>query len=178
MDDVGLLGRALDQTGDLLDHVRPDVLDRPTPCTQWRLGDLADHVVAVPRNFLLTLRGEKADWGHPPHLTSGWGPEFRVAADDLVHAWHQRLAEDGATAGRVDWQLAEIAVHTWDLATALGVPLDGFDPEPAERGLAFMRASLTPDNRGEAFGPERPAPDGAGPYDRIAAFAGRPVPER
>jgi hypothetical protein len=26
-----------------------------------------------------------------------------------------------------------------------------------------------------AFGPEQPAPPDAGPYDRIAAFAGRPV---
>ena len=31
MDPIGVLSRVLDQTGDLLDHIRPDVLERPTP---------------------------------------------------------------------------------------------------------------------------------------------------
>jgi hypothetical protein len=38
-----------------------------------------------------------------------------------------------------------------------------------------MRANLTDDTRGGAFGPEQAAPSGAGPYDAIAAFAGRHV---
>jgi hypothetical protein len=38
-----------------------------------------------------------------------------------------------------------------------------------------MQANLTDDNRGPVFGPEQPAPDGAGAYQRIAAFAGRSV---
>ena len=36
------------------------------------------------------------------------------------------------------WQCAELAVHTWDLATALGRPTHDFDPEVAERGPTFM----------------------------------------
>lgn len=31
MDPIGVLPRALDQTGYLLDHVRADVLERPAP---------------------------------------------------------------------------------------------------------------------------------------------------
>jgi hypothetical protein len=62
-----------------------------------------------------------------------------------------------------------------DEVTALGPPVDGLDPEVAELGLEFMQANLTPELRGGAFGPELPAPMGAGPYDRIAAFAGRRV---
>ena len=38
-----------------------------------------------------------------------------------------------------------------------------------------MQANLTAENRSVAFGPEQPAPEGAPPYDRIAAFAGRTV---
>ncbi len=86
----------------------------------------------------------------------------------------RQAGQDSPADGAADWQCAELAVHTWDLATALGRPTDGLDPEPAERGLAFMRASLTEDRRGPAFGPEQPAPDGADAYRRIAAFAGRP----
>ena len=45
----------------------------------------------------------------------------------------------------------------------------------AERGLAFMQAGLTADNRAPVFGPEQPAPPDADAYTRIAAFAGRAV---
>lgn len=171
MDDATLISRAVDQAGDVLEHVHSDVRQRPTPCERWTVGDLADHLVAMPRQFVAMMRGEQVDWSAPtPHLEGGWAQEFRNAGDDLVHRWHQDPG--GASAGM---QCAELAVHTWDLARALGRPTDELDPEIAEAGLAYLRANLTDSYRGEAFGPEQPAPEGAGPYERIAAFAGRRV---
>jgi uncharacterized protein (TIGR03083 family) len=173
MDPIGVLSRALDQTGDLLDQVDDDVLDRPTPCSEWNVAALADHVVNDPRQFLLMARGEQPDWSAPtPHVTREWGPTFRAAADELVATMHG-LGDDAPLP--LAMQLAEFAVHDWDLATALGLPLDGLDPEVAEIGLEFMRANLAPEMRTAAFGAEQPAPPDAGPYDRIAAFAGRRV---
>ena len=66
-------------------------------------------------------------------------------------------------------------MHTWGLATATGRSTGDLEPAVAERGLAFMRANLTDDNRGAAFAPEQPAPEGADAYQRVAAFAGRSV---
>ena len=43
----------------------------------------------------------------------------------------------------------------------------------AERGLAFMSKGLTPENRGEAFGPAVEVPEDAPIYERLVAFAGR-----
>lgn len=73
----------------------------------------------------------------------------------------------------LDWQLAELSVHTWDLATALGETTAGLDPEDAERALAFMRDNLTRENRCGGFAPEQEAPSGADSYTLLAAFAGR-----
>jgi uncharacterized protein (TIGR03083 family) len=172
MDPIGVLSRALDQTGDLLDHVDADVLERPTPCSEWDVAALADHLVNDPRQFLLMVRGEQPDWSAPtPHVTQAWGPTFRASADELVQALQGLDSPPLPPA----MQLAEFAVHDWDLATALGLPLDQLDPHVAELGLEFMQANLTPEMRTGAFGPEQPAPPGAGPYDRIAAFAGRRV---
>ena len=55
MDPIGVLSRALDQTGDLLDHVDADVLERPTPCTEWDVSALADHVINDSQQFLLMV---------------------------------------------------------------------------------------------------------------------------
>lgn len=172
-DEVRVLARALDQAADVLDQIHRDLLSRPTPCADWDVAALADHLVGGPRRFLARMRGEEIDWSAPPeHIAEEWGPAFRVAADDLIHYWHEHADEATTSA---DWQTAEMAVHTWDLATAIGFPLDRLDPEVATRGLEFVRANLTADRRAPAFGPEQQAPADAGPYEQIAAYAGRSV---
>jgi uncharacterized protein (TIGR03086 family) len=167
--DVRLLSHALDQTGDALAQVHPDDLDRTTPCSDWKLRELVDHVVESPRRYLQMMRGEQVDWAaDPPRIEEDWAGSFRTAADDLLHAWHQQ--DDTSGAG---WQTADLAVHTWDLRRSLGLGTEDLDPEVAELGMKFMQANLTDENRGPAFGPAR-EPDGSGtPYDRLAAFAGR-----
>jgi uncharacterized protein (TIGR03086 family) len=168
---VVVLSRALDQTGDLLASIHEDQLALPTPCAEWDVARLAAHVVQDPRAFLEMGKGNEVNWSIPPQpVTTGWAADFRVAADDLIHFWHE--AGDAAEPGQVDWQTAEFAVHTWDLARAVGSsqPLDA---EVAGRALAFMSQALTPQNRGHAFGPEVPVPDDAPVYDRLAGWAGR-----
>ena len=170
-DSVRVLIRALDQAGDVLDRVHADDLPKATPCDDWTVSALVDHLVATPARFLAMMRGEKIDWSaQPPHFAHSWGPEFRNHADDLVHAWHEL---DGEPPVPAPWQVAEVAVHTWDLATATGFPMEGLDPEVAGAGLAFLRANLQEKMRGQAFDPEQGAPAGAGPYALLAAFAGR-----
>ena len=172
IDSVFVLNRALDQMGDVLAAVRRDQLGDPTPCRDWDVAHLVGHVVATPHNFLQMMRGEQPDWSAGPEpVTEGWTAQFRAAADDLIHQWHQ--LGDAADPGQVDWQTAEMAVHAWDLARATGQSTATFDPEVAERGLGFMSTAMTDDNRGGAFRPERETPADAGPYERLAAFAGR-----
>jgi uncharacterized protein (TIGR03083 family) len=172
-DESAVVGRALDQLHALLGDVRPDARGDRTPCELWTVQDLVDHVVAVPRTFARMMRAEEIDWSAPTP-PSGDDPArvFRSHADDLLQVWRTQGVAGGPPP---DWQSAELAVHTWDLATALGRSTRDLDPEVAERGLKFMRANLTDENRSPAFAPEQPAPDGADAYQRIAAFAGRSV---
>ena len=167
---VVTLSRALDQAGDVLASVHSEDLDKPTPCGDWSVRDLANHLASGPSRFLQMSRGEEVDWAATPQIPDGaWATTFRADADDLIHHWHGQPSDQAAGAG---WQTAEMAVHTWDLASALGrtAPLDD---EVAEAGLAFMQASLTEDNRGEVFKTAVSVADDAPPYDRLAAFAGR-----
>jgi uncharacterized protein (TIGR03086 family) len=172
-DDPAVLRRGLDQLAGLLDEVPGGALGDPTPCPQWTVQDLVDHIVAAPSRFARMARGEAVDWSATPSAGREPASRFRSNAEDLLRA----VADDAAPGEPVtlDWQCGELAVHTWDLATALGRSTGDLDAEVAERGLAFMRANLTDDNRGPAFGPEQRAPEGADAYQRIAAFAGRSV---
>ena len=166
-----VLGRGLDQLGTLLRSVRREELGHPTPCSDWTVSELIDHVVQAPRKFATMVSGEEVDWAGPtPHADD---PVAQYQAN--VKALRAALGEHPDAQPGADWQCAEIAVHTWDLATALGLSTATFDPEVAERGRAFMLASLNDDNRGPAFGPEIAAPEEADAYARIAAFAGRAV---
>ena len=144
------------------------------------MGGLVDHLVNAPSVFTTIMRGEEPDWGAAPeHVGADAERRFRAAGGELVRAWKDvngdadRASRTGPDPTPLAWQLAELAVHTWDLATALGEPTADLDPEVAERGLAFMRQGLTAENRGPVFAPEQPTPSDADAYARIAAFAGR-----
>ena len=167
---IDVLSRALDQTAEVLAAVPADRLLGATPCTEWSVARLVAHVVADPRNFLTMAGGGQPDWSAKPPLPDDWTAEFRSGADDLLRMW--RESGESASAQAVDWQTAEFAVHTWDLARATGQPVD-LDPQIAQRGLDFMSGALTPDNRGAAFAPAVTLPEDAPVPDRLAAFAGR-----
>ena len=94
--------------------------------------------------------------------------QFRRGGDELIAAWRaagpltarRTLPGMGEVPARfpVDMQIAELAVHAWDLARATGQKVD-FDPEIAEAALAWMRTALVPAFRGseadgKSFGPE------------------------
>lgn len=167
---VDQLARALDQAARALDAVGDDNADRPTPCSDWTVRQLAGHVASGPATWARMARGEEVDWSAIPDVADGeWASTFRAGADELL-ATMRRLPEDQQ--GVVGFQVAEYAVHSWDLARGTGADL-ALDDSLAETGLAAMRGGLTDDRRGGAFGAEVPVADDAPAYERLAAFSGR-----
>ena len=167
---VDRLAEVLDQAGRALDTVRDDNLDHPTPCSDWTVRQLAAHVATGPGRFVQMARGEEVDWSATPEVADGqWGATFRTGADELL-ATMRGLPDDQQ--GTVAFQVAEYAVHSWDLARGTGADL-ALDDSLAEAALAAMRGGLTDENRQGAFGPEVPVPDDATAYERLAAFSGR-----
>lgn len=189
---LDLLARALDQAGAVLAAVGEEQAGQPTPCRSWDVAALRRHLVHDLSQFAVAARGGRPDWSQPaPDAGPDWVGAFRAGADELLAAWREvdltgtiTLPGLGEAPARfpLDQQVAEFAVHAWDLATATGQPTgpDRLDPEIAEAALAWMRGALRPEFRGgeeegKAFGPETPAPADADAYTRLAAFAGRTV---
>lgn len=165
-----VLEMALRQLGELMGGVTEANAGDPTPCTDWTVAQLSDHIVHVTGNFAQVFRGEKVDWtAAAPTLDGDRAAAFDTVADRL------RQAAAGAPEDTLGMPCAELGVHTWDLATALGAQTAGFDARVADVGYAMLQANLTDDARGGAFAPAVSPPAGADAYTRLAAFAGRSV---
>ncbi len=163
-----MIASGLDQAVDLVQSISADQLDLPTPCSEWTVSDLTDHLVNSTVQMAVMARGGQPDWGSLADHHDDPAPVLRQAADEIVAA-----VDSGESQAPEGMLAAELAVHTWDLATAVGRNTNELDPALAETGHAFMSESLTDERRGDAFRPEQPAPEGANAYERIAAFAGR-----
>lgn len=175
VDQMGVLAlqRALTQASDVLDTVTAGDLGLPTPCADWDVHDLANHLIAVPRVFVTQLQGSPPGWNGREDYTTQLGQELRTRGNALVNLWRE-VGDDAMV--DPDWQAAEIAVHTWDLATALGRSSDELDEPLAQRALVTMDRILGPIRKGRAFADARSAPAGSNAYEHLAAYAGRVVP--
>jgi uncharacterized protein (TIGR03086 family) len=183
-DTIALLERALDQTAGLIAPIDASQAGLATPCAGWDLRALVSHLAGQDlRNFLVSARGESADWQTPAdEIGDDWAAVFRDRAESLRAAWRaadldRLVAGPGGEAPlrlRADQQITELAVHDWDLAKATGQPTR-LDPALAEHALRWSRQMLRPEFRGpdKAFGLEVPVPEDAPVYDRLAGWFGR-----
>ena len=183
-DTIALLERALDQTAGLVAAIDASQAGLATPCAGWDVRALVSHLAGQDlRNFLVSARGESADWQAPAdEIGDDWAAVFRDRAESLRAAWRaadldRLVAGPGGEAPlrfRADQQITELAAHDWDLAKATGQPTR-LDPALAEHALRWSRQMLRPEFRGpdKAFGLEVPVPEDAPAYDRLAGWFGR-----
>lgn len=170
---------------DILAGVTDDQLDDPTPCAEYSVGDLVDHVGQVTRGAtaLALKRLDEADAAEPSraNLGDGWRDDVAEDLRALGAAWRDPAVWRGSTdAGGLElpnevWGkivLTEVVVHGWDLARAAGRPLGM--PEEALRACLDHVASFVPNAPVPAlWGPAVEVPEDAPLIDRIVAITGR-----
>ena len=139
---------------DLISGVPDELLDAPTPCPDYSLGDLVEHIGGLALAF--TAAATKATGGATARGPSGdasrLGPDWRTRIPRdlaaLADAWRDPAAWSGMTqAGGVDLPgevagvvaLDELVVHGWDVARERsGVRLRA----TAARGRARVRRAV------------------------------------
>jgi uncharacterized protein (TIGR03086 family) len=62
MDKLTALERASAMAAPVVAAVTPADLARPTPCREWDVRTLLNHLIGVADQFPVVLRGEKANW--------------------------------------------------------------------------------------------------------------------
>lgn len=176
-----LLERAVGYTRVALQQVTPAMLCLPTPCSQWRLGALLDHMA----DSLDTLT-EAADLGQVafadppgPPSTVDAVERLRVRACALLGAWSRVAHDDAVMVG--DRPLSssllacagalEVAVHGWDVSQATGAR----EPIPAALArelLTWVDVLVTDADRPERFDFPLDGPT-IGPSSRLLMRLGR-----
>jgi uncharacterized protein (TIGR03086 family) len=183
------LASALGGTGELVAAVSGEQWDLPTPCADWTVRQLVDHLVGGNHMSTRVLRGqplppldELGCRSHDDQLGNDPARAYRTSADELLEAIRAPGVLErthtfpvGTLPGPavVHLRTVETLVHGWDLARATSRTVP-FPDDLAEQELTFSRDLLgrLPEGR-HPFAPPRPVADDAPAIDRLAALLGR-----
>ncbi|MEV0777888.1 TIGR03086 family metal-binding protein [Streptomyces sp. NPDC050433] len=175
-----LLEKAAADALPVLRGVRDDQLTLPTPCAEYDVHGLLDHLFQVITNFqVLAAKGESDFGTAPERLADDRNDRFAVEIAELISAWAAPGAEDGLT-GAMNMPartvgtmaLGDLTVHAWDLSRATGQP---YEPDAAlVRMLGDEFAALAPTARKMGvFGEPFPVGEDATPFESLLAATGR-----
>ena len=172
---VDLLSRAADGFVQRLALVGPGQWAARTPCTEWDVRALVNHVVGANRRYTLLLHGAASgdvDATRPVnHLGDDPVASFLATATELQAAFSEpgamtrtahHPAGERTGAQLLEMRILDVAVHTWDLARAIGADesldadlvalaltlQDSFDA--GRRRGAFAQLPVTPHDDGSA----------------------------
>ncbi|QMU71184.1 TIGR03086 family metal-binding protein [Streptacidiphilus sp. P02-A3a] len=174
----------------ILESAGPIDWELPTPCPQWTLRQLVEHMAAGHRGFAAATRGEADDlaaW-HAHPLPGDPLDGYRESVAAVLEAFAQpgvlvreftlpeittRITFPGRVA--VGFHLLDYVAHSWDVAAALGARTEPA-PELAEAALAIAlqvpddERRLTPDAQ---FQPSILPPPGTGTFELFLYSIGR-----
>lgn len=188
LDPRPMLSESMSIVTTTIDAISPSDLERPTPCPDWTVRELAAHIVGVARRIEAVGDGRPA-MSVPIVVDDiaddAIGHEWRTASDRALAAWADdaKLGQivsppfgDMPGGAALGIYVSEITVHTWDLATAIGHE-PAWNQEIAAACLAGIEDKLPATGRGDEmpFTDATPVGDDASAVVRLAAFCGRPV---
>ena len=175
---------------DLISAIPDGMLDAPTPCPAYSLGDLVDHVGGLSLAFAAAAAKDGGDiTSQAPvpdaaRLGADWRERIPRDLALLAAAWRHPSAWTGMTrAGGVDLPgeaaglvaLDELVVHGWDVARASRQPY-ACDPASLEAVHGFVVQFSAPGSEGDRqglFGPVVDVADDAPLLDRVIGLTGR-----
>jgi len=170
---------------ELMDGVRADQLGNATPCADFSVKELLEHMVLVQRRSAAIGNGQHWTSTEEQPQDSGWAESFGEASHAVMEAWtdSSKLGQQYEVpwgtipgAGLLVTYTAELAVHGWDLAQATGAD---FSIDDNVLGGALVGVKFIPAEGRDVpevpFGPVVDPGPGASALDQIAGWLGRDV---
>ena len=163
----------------VLGNVGTGQLDGPTPCPEWTVRDLVEHVIGGNERVAIRAGLETEPAARPPGLaaallaTAARAQSVFAAPDGMTRTFDLPVGPvPGSAFIRI--RTTELLAHAWDLATATGQSTD-LDPELATQLLSQSREHITGNMRGRYYGQPQPCDQDRPPADQLAAFLGRGI---
>ncbi|RKN49070.1 TIGR03086 family metal-binding protein [Micromonospora endolithica] len=185
MDLLETYRRGLAEFTDRVEQVGPGQWSDPTPCRDWDVRTLVNHVVSEDRWSVALLAGRTPEevGGRYDHDQLGSDPHAaaREAAAQAELAFTHPAALDRTvmlSAGPTPADeylhqlLAEHLIHGWDLAVATGTD-PRLDPDAVAECARWFRARVSDYQRGELVRTGVDVPADADEQDRLLAAFGR-----
>ena len=177
MDPIAQLEQLGPHLGGVVAGITPDQLDNATPCADFTVRGVLEHMIGGATAFAAAFRAEEPA---EPDLCEPLG-SFGPTLADLVAA----ITAPGALERTVRAPFGEVPgdtfarfvaldglVHGWDLATATGQRYDPPDELVAAADV-FARQTIDPLRDGHAFAVAVEPAAGAPPIERLANYTGR-----
>ncbi len=166
-------------------RMREDQWDNRTPCTEWSVRDLLNHLVSEQLWAPWLLDGatleQVGDRFDGDQLGSDPIEAWAEASASARAAWDAPKAVKGqvhVTGGKIrtedyGWQMTlDLTVHAWDLARGLGLD-DELDPELVETVHSVFSPHVQSMQGLGIFDPPQPVTPDAGRQTRLLALLGR-----
>lgn len=178
---VDLLERAISFALSGLVHVTEEDLSRPTPCADWDLRALLNHLAESVDAVREGIEGGRIDLQTVLEQPVDPVALVRSRVVWLLGAWVRAGTDgDAINIGALPLQAnvvakvaaLEITVHSWDIDCA-GGKLRPIPPQLAAELLEFARLVVPRSHRYPLFGEQVLLPAAASPSDRLVAFLGR-----
>jgi uncharacterized protein (TIGR03086 family) len=176
MDDVEAHQRGQEVFAAVLVNVTPEQHSLPSPCADWDVRAVIDHVVGG--NQLVQTRAGRTPPALPDdlvaaHALSARGAQETFAAPDGLTRMFELPFGTVSGARFIGFRTIDLLIHAWDIAKATGQNAS-FDDEVGQVALATAQAAPAELVRSPGvFGPEVNCSDGTPIQDRVAAFVGR-----
>jgi uncharacterized protein (TIGR03086 family) len=149
-------------------------LDDRTPCDEWDVRTLLNHMLETQQYFIGSARGERVELSQNPRpnaIGSDPAAAFARARTDMLDTF----GADGViekTGPALGIAFSDALLHGWDVARATGQ--DATMPDGlAEAAYQMIHGRFTDEQRKGVFGPEIPVGSDASAQARLLAYTGR-----
>src|SRR5581483_7320233 len=186
---VDVYERTVRATGRRVAAVRPEQLHDPTPCTEWDVLALLDHMVGGLLAYGMIAVDGRIDFRriHAADLAARYVDVYEEAAAGAIASWRRPgVLEEPCRhplgpmrrGDALALHHADHLLHGWDLCVATGqdAALDEPAAELAFRALTSVTPVTDALRAGGYWGAEGAVAPGSGISDRLLAFSGRVPP--
>ena len=155
--------------------------EMPTPCAEWTVHDLIEHMCRGGHLIAGALQGQAPPEDAPDLLADGpakgWAGTVEhltaAATPEALAAKHQMPFGEVPGEMALSVIVADNVTHAWDLARATGQDVEIGD-DLASFALTTWQGVVPADGRdGANFGAVVPVADGSSTLDQLAGYTGR-----